>query len=107
MFQKISADIKQIYKDLNGSEDFLDKFHQELRVYVKENEPRKAVDYQKLTHHLNRLANRAKKEKWNSSKYLRHLTKIITCTVSGSQNEIELDPSQDNLFDWNPIDPDE
>lgn len=107
MFEKISTDIKRIYLNTRNSDDFLDKFHQKLRVYVKENEPRKSVDYQKLTHHLNNVATKAKRKDWKSSVYLKKVSKIIIYTTKGKQDEIELDPSQETIFDFSPLDLDE
>lgn len=107
MYEQYKEDIKKIYLDSRGSDDFLDQFHQKLRVYVKENEPRKSVDYQKLTHHLNTLATRAKSKGWKTSAYLKRVAEIIVYTVTGKQGDIELDPSQENMFNFSPLDLDD
>jgi hypothetical protein len=107
MFEPAKKDIKQIYRDSKKSDEFLDSFHQNLRVYVKENKPRSKVDYQKLTHHLNTIAKRAKIKGWKTSVYLKRVAEIIIYTIKGKQTEIEMDPSQNNIFDFSPLDLDE
>ena len=107
MFEPVKKDIKQIYKNSQKSEEFLDTFHQKLRVYVKENKPRKSVDYQKLTHHLNTVATRAKRKNWKTSSYLKRVVEIIVYTVRGKQDDIELDPNQEDMFEFSPLDLDE
>ncbi|MDZ7660051.1 hypothetical protein [Fodinibius sp.] len=90
--------------DCKKRADFLDSFHQQLRVYVKKNKPRKSVDYNKLTHHLKLVAERAKRKNWKTSNYLKRITEIIAYTTSGKQNEIDLNPNQEHMFDFSPID---
>jgi|GEM_PF-5249587 len=107
MFDQTKKDVKQIYKDSTKTEDFLDTIHQKLRMYIKDFNPRHNVDYQKLTHHLNNLATRAKRKNWKTSAYLKRVTEIIGYTMSGKQDKIELDPSQNAMFNFSPLDLDD
>lgn len=107
MFEPIKKDIKEIYQGCKKQPNFLDCFHQQIRVYVKENKPRKSVDYNKLTHHLDIISKRAKKKTWKTSNYLKRVTEIVAYTVSGKQNEIDLNPNQEQMFEFSPLDLDE
>lgn len=104
MFETTQKQIKSIYLDCRSNPDFLDSFHQQIRVYVKKNKPRKTIDYNKLTHHLNTVAQRAKRKNWKTSNYLKRVTEIVAYTISGKQNEIELNPNQEQMFDFSPLD---
>ncbi|SHG67341.1 hypothetical protein SAMN05443144_1441 [Fodinibius roseus] len=86
------------------SADFLNAFHQKLRIYVKKNKPRSSVDFQKLTHHLNTVAKRAKRKNWDTSLYLKKVSEILIYTLKGKQKEIDLNPNQEDMFNFSPLD---
>ena len=104
MIETTKKRLKKIYLECRNKPDFLDSFHQQLRVYVKENKPRKTINYEKLTHHLNALAKKAKRKRFKPSSYLKKVSEIILYTLNGQQDEIDLNPNQEQIFDFSPLD---
>lgn len=62
------------------------------------------MDFQKLTHHLNTVAQRAKRKNWETALYLKKVSEILIYTLKGKQKEIDLNPNQEEIFDFSPLD---